>query len=125
MKKVPAVRAVENLGLDGDRHAHANGSRQVLLMPLEVIEKLGIEIGDVKENITTRGIDVLSLPKGTHLLIGDAIFETTRACEPCERMDEIRRGLREELTGQRGMLARVIRGGEILVGDAIRILEHD
>jgi MOSC domain-containing protein YiiM len=43
-------------------------------------------------------------------------------CDPCSRMDEIRPGLQTELDGRRGMLARVVRGGEVAAGDEIELL---
>ncbi len=122
MQAVNPARALENLGLEGDRHAMPDGKRQVLLMPAEVLDKLDIPVGAVKENITTRGIDLMHLPFGTRLQIGEALFELSRVCEPCSRMDEIRRGLQDELDGQRGMLARVVRGGELRVGDEIKVI---
>jgi MOSC domain-containing protein YiiM len=116
------VRAVENLGLENDRHAMPDGKRQVLLMSEEILKRLDVPIGAVKENITTRGIELMRLKPGTRLQIGSAVFELTKACEPCSRMDEIRMGLREELEGQRGMLARVLQTGEIHIGDEIFVL---
>jgi MOSC domain-containing protein YiiM len=122
MQPVNPARALENLGIEGDRHALPDGKRQVLLMPVEVLDQLDVPIGAVKENITTRGIDLNRLALGTRLQIGEAVFELTKPCTPCERMDEIRIGLREELQGRRGMLARVVRGGELRVGDEIKIV---
>jgi len=121
MAPVECVRAVENLGLEGDRHAQANSKRQVLFMESETLEELGLEAGQVKENVTTRGIGLMNLPIGTRLRAGEAIFEITQACHPCERMEELRPGLRETLAGQRGMLASVKQSGIIKVGDAILI----
>ena len=43
-------------------------------------------------------------------------------CDPCRRMDELRQGLRAELDDKRGMLARVLEGGEVAVGDAVQLL---
>ncbi len=122
MKKLETVRVLENLGLEGDRHAVPDGSRQVLLIEEETLNRLHVAIGAVKENITTRGIELMRLPQGTRLQIGEALFEVTKPCQPCTRMDEIRRGLQEELEGQRGMLAHVLRGGEIRVGDEIKVI---
>jgi MOSC domain-containing protein YiiM len=123
MQKLDAVTVLNNLGLEGDRHAIPDGTRQVLFMEEETLDRLGIPIGAVKENVTTRGIDLTHLGPGTQLRIGQALFQLTRPCDPCSRMEEIRSGLQEELEGQRGMLARVIRGGEIRVGDDIAIVE--
>ena len=118
---VNSARAIENFGLEGDQHAKTDSKRQVLLMESETLEKLDLQIGAVKENITTRGISLMSLPVGARLHIGKAVFEITQACQPCSRMDELRPGLRQTLGGQRGMLACVIQSGALSVGDAILI----
>lgn len=78
-------------------------------MPLEVIQRLGIQVGDVKENITTHETD-LNLRPRICLWVGESELEIIKGCEACSRMDEIRSGLREELEGQRGMLARILDG---------------
>lgn len=119
MQQVALARAVENLGLEGDRHAKADSKRQVLLMEAETLIKFDLRVGDVKENITTRGIALMSLPVGARLRVGEAVFEITGVCHPCSRMDDLLPGLRETLSGQRGMLARVTQGGLLRVGDAI------
>ena len=121
METVTAAKAIENLGLAGDRHAKADSKRQVLLIEAETLEKLGLRAGDVRENITTRGIALMELPIGARLRIGEAMLELTVECEPCSLMDELRPGLRETLKGQRGMLARVTQSGTLSVGDAILI----
>ena len=117
------ARAIEDSGLEGDRHAQSGGTRQVLLMDEETLSTFGLAAGTVKENITTRGIDLKTLAPGTRLVIGSAVLELTKSCTPCSRMDEIRPGLREALEGQRGMLARVVAGGILRVGDPIEIAE--
>ncbi len=121
MTAVESARAIENLGLEGDRHAKPDSKRQVLLMEAETLEKLGLQIGAVKENITTRGIGLMELPIGTRLRMGEAVLEITGECHPCERMEELRAGLRVALAGQRGMLARVAQGGLMRLGDSILI----
>ena len=121
MSPVASAHATENLGLEGDHHAKRDSKRQVLLIEAETLEKLNLHMGEVRENITTRGIDLMKLPIGTRLSIGQAVLELTVECEPCKLMDELRPGLRETLKGQRGMLARVTRGGKLSVGDEIRV----
>ena len=123
MKTVTSVRAIENHGLEGDRHARPNTSRQVLLLEQETCEQYGFAMGAIRENITTQGIDLMSLRKGTKLEIGDAVLITTKECEPCSMVDGVRMGLREELQHRRGMLAKVLRGGEMRVGDSISVME--
>ena len=121
MELVTSAKAIENLGLEGDRHAKADSKRQVLLIEVETLDKLGLRAGQVRENITTRGIALMNLPLGTRLRIGEAMFELTVECEPCNLMDQLRPGLKETLKGQRGMLARVTQSGALSVGDAILI----
>jgi MOSC domain-containing protein YiiM len=121
MTPVESARAVENLGLEGDRHAKGDSKRQVLLIEAETLEKLDLHVGDVKENITTRGIALMGLPLGTRLCVGQAVLEITGECHPCSRMEALRPGLLQELGGQRGMLARVAQSGTINVGDTIFI----
>jgi MOSC domain-containing protein YiiM len=121
MKSVESAHAMENLGLEGDRHARADSKRQVLLIEAETLEKLDLRVGDVKENITTRGIALMGLPIGARLRVGEAVLEITGECHPCSRMEDLRPGLRETLGGQRGMLARVAQSGALRVGDAITV----
>lgn len=124
MKEVKYVEAVENFGLVGDRHAITDSSRQVFLIELETLEELGLKPGQVKENIATKGIFLMQLLPTQQLKIGrQVIIEITKPCTPCNRMDEIRQGLVQEIAGRRGMLAGVVRGGQIRRGDQINILQ--
>jgi hypothetical protein len=68
------------------------------------------------------GADVQEWPIGQRLRAGGALFEITMVCDPCERMEAIRPGLRAELDGRRGMLARVVESGDVTPGDAITLL---
>lgn len=122
MLPLKTVTALENFGLEGDRHSMPDSSRQVLLLEQETLLDYNIPAGAIRENITTREIDLMSLPRGTRLQVGAAILETTKECAPCSMVDEVRQGLQEELQGKRGMLARIVQGGEIRLGDSIRIL---
>ncbi len=116
---VEASRAVADLGLDGDAHAKAGSDRQVLLMDRETLEALGLQPGDLKENLTTAGFPLYDQPSGTLLRVGGALLRLTGLCTLCAKTEAIRPGLRQELAGRRGMLARVVEGGEIRVGDAV------
>ncbi len=121
MANVQTAEAVANLGLKGDRHAKEGSLRQVLVMDAETLDSLGLSPGDIKENITVQGIDLPSLQAGQQVVLGDeATLEVTMPCEPCDRLDEVREGLEQELQGRRGMLARVVRGGVIQVGDTVK-----
>ena len=110
-------------GLPRDAHFAPESIRQLLLIEAETLEALGVEPGTVKENLTLEGVALMGLPAGTLLEVGDAEIEVTKECEPCSRMDEIRDGLRTELVGRRGMLARVTRPGTVRRGDRVRVLQ--
>jgi MOSC domain-containing protein YiiM len=126
MQQVPTAKLVEGVGIEGDKHASAASKRQVLLADREALDAVAVLPGTIKENVTVEGVDVMRLPAGTRLRLGGtAVLEITAICEPCFRMDEIRDGLRAELEGRRGMLARVVVGGTIGVGDAIRIEQSE
>ncbi len=127
MKIVESADMTRGYGIEGDRHAVSEGlrtARQVLLMDEETLGRFDLERGQVRENITTSGIDLHSLEAGTRLAVGeDAVVEITGFCDPCSRMDEIRDGLQGALVDQRGMLATVVASGSISVGDAVSAVE--
>lgn len=125
MNSVESATMRTGFGIEGDRHAVSEGirtARQVLLIDQETLDKFGLSRGEVRENITTTGIDLHTLSEGQRLALGDdAVVEITGHCSPCSRMDEIRDGLQSELEGQRGMLAFVVNGGQIAVGNEVRV----
>lgn len=121
MREFEEVFAVENKGLQDCIHGRSGSIRQVLLMDEETLEEFGIAPGQARENITTRGISLGSLPLGQRLRAGEALLEVTKPCTPCHQMDEIRQGLQEALRGRRGLLCRVVEPGRIRRGDRIEI----
>jgi MOSC domain-containing protein YiiM len=114
-------QALVGQGLEGCAHANPP-RREVLFVSKEHLEEVGVEPGAIRENITVEGDDVERWPIGQRVRAGEAEFEVTMVCDPCHRMDELRDGLRAELQGKRGMLARVVQSGVIAVGDEIRLL---
>jgi MOSC domain-containing protein YiiM len=122
MKEIEEAEAVQNKGLKGCIHGRPNSNRQVSLMDVETLQRLGVPPGAVKENVTTRGLHFQRLRPGQQLRIGGSLLEITLPCDPCSRMDEIRQGLQEELRGQRGWLCRVVESGTIRRGDRIEVL---
>ena len=114
--------AVESQGLEGCAHANPP-RREVLLASREHLDAVGVEPGAIRENITVDGADVHSWPVGQRVRVGDALLEITMVCDPCQRMDELRAGLRAEIDGKRGMLAQVVEGGEIELGDSIELVQ--
>ena len=122
MHPLQQAQAIADMGLEGDRHAEKGSARQILIMDKETLDEFGLTPGDVRENVTTLGLDLNSMQPGNVLFIGSEVtFEVTGYCEPCHRLDDIRLGLREALEGRRGILATVINGGPIQVGDVVRV----
>jgi MOSC domain-containing protein YiiM len=122
MEALDRARVFENEGVEGCAHRRG-GKRNVLFVAIEDLESLDVAPGAVKENFTVRGADVMRWPIGQRLEIGDAEFEISMVCDPCELMEEIRPGLEDELEGKRGMLARVLTTGDVAVGDEIRAVQ--
>jgi MOSC domain-containing protein YiiM len=119
---VQEAAAISGMGLEGDRSCKANNPRQVLVMDKETLDEMDLKPGIIKENITTTGLDLSQAKVGQVFFMGDQVtMEIVGPCEPCGKMDAIRTGLRGDLDGRRGMLAVVLNGGPIKVGDSIRI----
>ncbi len=113
------VEAIEETGLAGDRHAKRDSRRQVLLMEQEILDQLGLAPGQVREQVTVRGLGLERLPFGTRIRVGGALLEVANPCQPCERMEELRAGLKETLLGRRGRFVRVVEAGTFAVGDPL------
>jgi MOSC domain-containing protein YiiM len=119
MEELSEVRAASDSGFEGCAHGRPGSKRQVLLVDRETLEAMNLRPGILRENITTDGLNVNSLPIGQQLRIGEAHLEVSAVCTPCDQMEAIRPGLRKELWGRRGMLCRVLDGGVIRRGDSI------
>jgi len=145
----PGIRLLAGLGVEGDAHlgetvkhrsrvardpAQPN-LRQVHLIHSELHDELraaGFQVGagQMGENVTTRGIDLLALPTGTRLHLGDtAVVEVTGLRNPCAQLDGLQPGLmaavlaRDEegnLVRKAGVMGIVLASGEVSPGDAIR-----
>ncbi len=139
---------LKGLGVEGDAHmgktvkhrsrvakdpSQAN-LRQVHLIHAELFEELkekgfDIQAGEVGENITTKGIDLLNLPKGTVLKIGDTVkVEVTGLRNPCKQLDAHQKGLMKavldkdnegNLIRKAGIMGIVLEGGEVSIGNNI------
>ena len=120
----------ENFGLAGDAHADCATHRQVSLLATESIakmRKLGLKLGpgDFAENLTTKGIDLVSLPVGTRLRIGkEAILEVSQIGKECHTGCAIRQQVGKCIMPVEGVFGRVIRGGAVRAGDEIVILKE-
>lgn len=144
----PAIRLVAGLGVEGDAHlgrtvkhrsrvardpTQAN-LRQVHLIHSELLEELqagGFQVGpgDMGENVTTQGLDLLGLPTGTLLHLGEtAVVKVTGLRNPCIQLDRFQPGLMAavldrdaegNLIRKSGIMAIVLAGGELRPGMAI------
>lgn len=126
MRRVPQARAVEQQGLEGDRHsARAHGhKRQVLLLDESSRTALDVPVGALKENVLVEGLPLDTLPPGQRLALGDeVVVELTEPCVPCWKLDALRPGLLKDSWGRRGQLARILQGGALHEGDAVRLLD--
>jgi MOSC domain-containing protein YiiM len=146
----PSIRLLAGLGVEGDAHLGVTvqhlsrvrkdptkpNLRQVHLIRAELLEELGaagfeVGPGELGENLTTRGLDLLALPAGTCLRIGTAaVVEVTGLRNPCLQIDAFRKGLLKQVVhpdGAGGVVRRagvmgVVRaGGTVCPGDVIEV----
>jgi MOSC domain-containing protein YiiM len=148
--ELDCIKLIPGLGVEGDAHLgetvkHRSrvardpsqpNLRQVHLIHAELHDELqtagfSVSAGQMGENITTRGIDLLGLPTGTRLHIGEtAVIEVTGLRNPCVQLDRFQAGLmaavlgRDEqgaLTRKAGIMGIVLAGGEVYPHDRIAI----
>lgn len=128
MDAVEKITAVAGEGIIGDRHRTTRTERsayQVLVIDKEVLDSVDLAPGVAKENITTSGVDIETLSPGSRLKLGSEIMlEVSKPCAPCSRLDEVRPGLQHQLEGRRGVLASVIVGGVVSVGDTVDVVSR-
>ena len=146
---VDRIRLLEGLGVEGDAHCGTTvqhrsrvrynpaqpNLRQVHLIHAELFDDLAalghdVAPGDLGENVTTRGLDLLGLPVGARLAIGDAVITVTGLRNPCKQIDAFQDGLLgqvvrtlddgtvERLTGVMGIVSR---GGDVAAGDEVAV----
>ena len=144
------IRLVAGLGVEGDAHAGetvkhrsrvrkdptAPNLRQVHLIQAELFDELrgkgfAVQPGDLGENVTTSGIDLLALPTGTRLHLGaTAMVEVTGLRNPCIQIDGFQKGLMKatldkdaagNLIRKAGIMSIVLAHGDVRPGDAIRV----
>ncbi|MDI3533808.1 MAG: hypothetical protein PWQ82_173 [Thermosediminibacterales bacterium] len=127
-KNVGEGLLVENFGLEGDAHG-GDWHRQVSLLALESIEKMrekGLDVnpGDFAENITTKGINLIELPVGTKLKIGNTLTEVTQIGKVCHSRCAIYYQAGDCVMPREGIFVKVLEGGPIKVGDQIEVVKN-
>lgn len=124
---VQKCQILKGFGLKGDAHA-GSWHRQVSLLANESIEKIrhkGLQVGygDFAENITTEGIDLINLPIGTEIRIGESvILRVSQIGKECHERCAIYYQTGDCVMPREGIFAEVIKEGEIKVGDEIIIV---
>lgn len=124
-KPVDSALVLENHGIDGDAHASGNWHRQVSLLAMESIEKMramGLNVGpgDFAENITTVGIDLVSLPIGARLRLGSEVeAEVTQIGKVCHARCAIYDQAGDCVMPREGIFVKILRGGTLLPGDPV------
>ena len=119
---VTSASAITGEGLENDRSRNPANLRQVLVMDKETLDEFKLIPGQIKENITTTGLDLSNIQPGNVFFVGDNVtLEATGLCDPCHKMDVIEDGLQAALDGKRGILSIVLNGGTFNVGDSIRV----
>jgi MOSC domain-containing protein YiiM len=127
-KNVGQAQAMVDHGLEHDAHA-ANWHRQISLLALESIEKMrakGLKVGpgDFAENITTEGIELVSLPIGARLKLGASEVEVTQIGKECHTHCAIYRQAGDCVMPREGIFVRVLAPGTIKVGDTVETLSR-
>lgn len=122
-KPVPSVELVPGHGIAGDAHA-GDWHRQVSLLAQESIDKmramgLSVSAGDFAENITTTGLDLVSLPIGSRLSIGTTLLEVTQIGKECHTRCAIYYQAGDCVMPKEGIFARVLEGGVVAAGAEI------
>jgi MOSC domain-containing protein YiiM len=115
-------------GIEGDAHASSEWHRQVSLLAVESIDKMrkmGLDVhpGDFAENITTEGVDLVSLPLGSRIRIGDDVVgEVSQIGKECHARCAIYYQAGDCVMPKEGIFIRVITGGKVKTGDPVEIL---
>ncbi len=127
-KPVEEIMLKSSYGIEGDAHASSEWHRQVSLLAMESIKKMremGLDVypGDFAENITTEGIDLVSLPLGTSLAIGEAVVgEVSQIGKECHSRCAIYYQAGDCVMPKEGIFIKVLSGGTIKKGDKVAII---
>ena len=127
-KAVPAIRLIEDYGIEGDAHA-GKWHRQVSLLGFEKIEEFkarGIELADgaFGENIIVEGYDLKTLPVGSRFAIGEALVELTQIGKECHAHCAIYHQVGDCIMPREGVFVKVLRGGTVKPGDEFSLLSE-
>jgi MOSC domain-containing protein YiiM len=120
---------VADRGLEDDAHA-GDWHRQVSLLAEESIDKMrssGLDVrpGDFGENLTTRGVELVTLPVGARLKVGGGVLlEVTQIGKECEKPCSIYYQVGDCVMPREGIFAKVLSGGDVAVGDEVTVVQN-
>jgi MOSC domain-containing protein YiiM len=119
-KEVDQLVALAGFGLHGDTHAHPLSPRQLLVAGSDVYRDLGLKAMTLRENLLV-DFSTERLASSALLQVGpEVVLWLTFQCEACGRLEQRHPGVLKSINGRRGMLARVLCGGRMSVGDEVR-----
>ena len=129
--RVPVERAllVERQGIEGDRKG-SKTKRQLNVMHAEVVAELAADgfkagPGELGEQIVVEGVGRDAMAAGARLRLGGAVIEVVELRTGCARFEMIQGKPRKQVEGRLGVIARVVTGGELAIGDAVEVLVAD
>lgn len=116
---------IQDIGLEGDAHAGFK-HRQVSLIAMEDIRSMMTKLpllvpGSFAENLTTEGFDLSMLKIGNRLRVGEALLEVSQIGKKCHAKCDIFKQSGECIMPQKGIFARVIKGGKVKTGDTVEL----
>lgn len=125
---VHSAKVIEDFGIEKDAHA-GKWHRQVSLLSYEKIEEFKakgapVEEGAFGENLIVQGIDLRSLPVGTHLRCNEVVLEVTQIGKQCHSGCEIFKIMGDCIMPREGIFTRVLHGGVVSEGDSIEVVEE-
>ena len=124
---IPMALFIEDFGIEGDAHA-GKWHRQVSLLANESVNKMrnqgveGLCTGRFAENLTTEGLNLWEIPVGSILRIGATEHEITQIGKECHNGCAIKQLVGECIMPKEGIFTKVLKGGQVYVGDDIEIL---
>lgn len=122
MHQVDNLQTIANEGIIGDV-SYGRTKRQILIVEREILKRFNVNPGDLRENLIVSGMRLSDIQSGSILRVGDTLLEITSDCKPCDMLNNLHPGMRDEIDGDRGILARVLEEGTIRVGDPVFLLQ--
>ncbi|MDZ4767243.1 MAG: MOSC domain-containing protein [Chloroflexota bacterium] len=128
---VESVTLIADFGIEGDKKARRGSNRQLNIMSYDTVMTLSdegyhAEPGELGEQIIVRGLDIMALPAGSRIYLGaDAVIEIGKPRTGCDWFQQIQDKPKDNTIGRLGVMARVLVGGVVKVGDSVAVVETE